>query len=144
MVSAVILRLAGLNVKLPLLSVVIETVTIVGVRVGVGVGFTGVGVGADRCGVGVGVGLGRGEGVGVRPAGFVVGVGVGGVWVVLTTTVLPAIGEDVAELVVLSPPQALNTTTRTANKRMNNGLCLNKHTFFIILTTSSYNYKWER
>lgn len=134
-------KLVGLNVKLPLLFVVMETVTTVEVRVGVGVGvgFTGVGVG-------VGLGVGRGEGVGVRPAGFAVGVGVGGVCVRLITTVLTNVGEGVGVAVptVLSPPQAANTPTRTANKSTSHTLCLDKYTFFIVLTTSSYTLRWER
>jgi hypothetical protein len=128
-VPMAILRLVGLNVKLPLLSVVIETITTVGI--GVGVGFACVGVGVGLCGIGVGVGSGRGEGVGVRPAGFAVGEGVGSVCVRLTTTVLVVVGEDVAVLVVLSPPQATSTTTRIANERVNHALCLDKYRFFI-------------
>ena len=139
------LRLVGLNVKLPLLSVVIETFITVGagVGLGVGVGFTDVGVGADLWGVGVGVGSGRGESAGVRPAGFAVGEGVGGVCVRLTSIVLTAVGEGVAVLVALSPPQAANVTTRTASKRPDHTI-LDKDTFFIILTTSSRPIRRER
>lgn len=145
-VPTAILRLAGLNVKLPLLSVVIETVTIVeaGVGFGVGVGFTSVGVGADLCSVGVHVGSGRGEGVGVRPAGFAVGEGVSGVCVRLTAIVLTNVGEGLAVLVVLFPPQAATMTTRTASKRPKPTLCLDKDTFLIILTASSRPIQRER
>src|SRR5437879_1378625 len=84
-----ILSALGLNAKLPLLSVLIITVTGVGGfvggdRVGDGVGGTGV-----RVGLGVGLGL-TGVGVGVCPIGTEVGPGCLGDGVV-------AIGIDVGE-----------------------------------------------
>ena len=73
-VPGVIVSDAGLKVKLPLLSVVMETTTVAG-GVGEGVGFgDGDGVGTICVGTGVGVGM-RGVGVGVGVGLLAVGDG---------------------------------------------------------------------
>lgn len=134
-----IFSICGLNAKEPLLSTVIVTVTVVAGWVGVGVGGTGVGVGVGRTGVGVGVGF---ETVGVVPGLDNVGVGVGrdvvgvgadGVSVVPAIVVLAVVGAGVtvaeAVVVLLSPPQAVNTTNSEAIKRLNQAMRLDTYVF---------------
>jgi hypothetical protein len=128
-VPTLIFSICGLNAKEPVLSTVIVTVTVVAGRVGVGVGVggTGVGVGFETVGVvpvldNVGVGVGR----------DVVGVGADGV-VVPTIVVLAVAGAGVivavAVVVLLSPPQAVNTTNSAAIKRLNQAMCLDTYVF---------------
>lgn len=122
----------GLKVKLPLLSVVIDTTT---VEAGVGEGFgCGVGVGTICVGAGVGVGV-RGAGVGVDAAHVGDGVGLlavgdgrsavdvgdggSGVFVAPLVEELTAVGEDEAGTAFepLSPPQAVMMTTKQNSRR---------------------------
>ena len=132
----------GLNVKLPLLSVVIVTTTVgTGVGVGVGFGGTGVGLGLETVGVGVGLGnVGVGAGrvdVGVSPAGIDGGDNADGVFVGPTKFVLATVGAVVTVAVLLSPPQAANTINSAAIKRLYPAIRLDKYVLFTIKSASS-------
>jgi hypothetical protein len=135
----------GVKWKTPFLSVVINTVTVVGTGVGVGRGV----------GVGVGRGVGRGVGVGVIPAIVAVGVGVGAVvGVAVNVGVVPAIvgvvpgdrlpipivGELALEVAVgfevvppELPPQAATSETRASNSNANQALPLGACIFLTIV-----------
>ena len=125
-------RAVGLKVKLPLLSVVMDTITLeacvgegFGCGVGVGVGTICVGVGVGVRGAGVGVDAARvGDGVGLLAVGdgrtaVDVGDGGSGVFVAPLVEELTAIGEDEAGAAFepFSPPQAVMMTTTQNSRR---------------------------
>jgi hypothetical protein len=141
-VPGVIFRACGLNVKTPLLSVVMVTTT-VGTCVGVGVGFCGVGVGDGFGGIGVGLGLdivgvevGLGE-FDVGPVGLGVGDKTNGVFVRPTFCVLVTVGSVLAVVVLLSPPQATRTINNAVIKRLYQATRLETYMFFSIQNTCS-------
>lgn len=135
-----IFSVCGLNVKLPLLSVVIVTNTVgTGVGVGLGLETVGVGVGLDD----VGIGSGRDD-VGVRSVGIDVGDSANGVSVEPTIAVLETVGEFVTVAVLLSSPQAANTINSATIKRLNEATRLRKYGFFTIQSASSRQIRRER
>ena len=152
-----ILSVLGLNAKLPLLSVMIITVTGVGgfgVGDGVGDGVGGTGV---RVGLGVGLGL-PGVDVGVCPVGTEVGPGcvvpvgmdVGetadGVFVVPAPPVMPLVGEaEVLAVLLVLPPQAVSTTNSASIAIPRQAMHRDKHDKYVpFMDDAPFLAPWER
>ena len=156
-----ILSVLGLNAKLPLLSVMIITVTGVGgfgvgdgvgdgvggtgVRVGLGVGLGLPGVGMGVCPVGTEVGPGC-VGDGVVPVGMDVGEAAVGVFVVLAPTVMPLVGEaEVLAVLLVLPPQAVSTTMRVSIVIPPQAMRRDKHDKYVrFMDDAPLLARWER